>query len=95
MNYGRKVILERDRMKNTKVRDSYNSIVELACDDDQRFFEDHPGRDWYIRPILKGEFGQAEPADANFVYVEQIVPGVRKRIPFKADKKPGHDSKVE
>jgi hypothetical protein len=58
---------------------------------DRRYFEEHPGEEFYIRPRQLGEVAielqvadPAEIADGDRVIVVQIRPGVRLRTVAKA-----------
>ncbi len=55
--------------------------VDIASEDDRRWFEAHPQEKWRIREIIAGEFGPCQPK-ALRVLVMQIEPGVRMRGPI-------------
>ena len=57
--------------------------VDIASEDDRRWFEEHPQETWRIRDIIAGEFGPFQP-QAFQVLVMQIEPGIRMRGPIFA-----------
>ena len=55
--------------------------VDIASEDDRRWFEEHPHEKWRIREIIAGQFGSVQP-QALHVLVMQIEPGIRMRGPI-------------
>lgn len=64
--------------------------VDRELDDDRRFFERHPHRNYRLRRIFPAEYeefavrsgGALPPRDMAFVAVEQVRPGARLRVVY-------------
>ena len=61
----------------------YNDILERVTLRDKVFFEEHPEREDYCRMTVPGEFWPEPEDNYSWVYVKQIYPGVRFRMPFR------------
>ncbi len=66
-----------------RVPEPFSTIIDEVCDRDRRYFEEHPGEEFFYRPYIPGEFGpnQLQP-DGTMVEVHNLSPGFRARIPF-------------
>jgi hypothetical protein len=68
--------------------------VDRELDADRNFFKHNPRRRYYVRRMLAAERAQFESklkrsltppeGDDNFVAVEQLFPGARRRVHFQA-----------
>ena len=61
-----------------QVPEPWGSLIDEVCEQDRAFFEAHPGRRSYTRPVVPGEFWPAEAA-GGLVRVILVAPGVRAR----------------
>jgi hypothetical protein len=62
-----------------KLPDYIGKQVDFVCDEDKRYFEDHPKAKYYDRKAMPLEL----PMSGDFmVRVFQIVPGARIRYPY-------------
>lgn len=65
-------------MSDLPVPEPYGSLIDDVCDFDRAFFEAHPERRSYTRPVVPGEFWPAEVI-GGLVRVILVAPGVRAR----------------
>ncbi len=56
------------------------AVMDETSERDRVWFEEHPGVTHYTRPQAEGEFPL--PQTRGVVWVEQIKPGVRIRVPL-------------
>jgi hypothetical protein len=56
--------------------------VDFVCDEDRRYFEDHPKAKYYDRKAMPLELSPMEDGKNAMIRVFQIVPGARVRYPY-------------
>lgn len=61
-----------------RVPEPWGSLIDDVCEADQAFFDSHPGRRSYTRPVVAGEFWPVE-VTRGLVRVILVAPGVRAR----------------
>lgn len=84
---GRKAGSDDMNGRRAKERRRVSAKVEAASARDRSYFLAHPGIDRYVRKRMPGEFGPRE-SDPDFktathVEVEQLIPGLRTRMPIQ------------
>ena len=66
-----------------EVPEPARSIIDFVCDEDRRYFEDHPQARFYDRALHPSELWPwTIPPKGVVVRVYQIVPGVRMRATY-------------
>ena len=69
-------------MKEILMKEPFGSAIDDACDQDRKFFEEHPSRTNYVRRSIPFKHGM-ESLHLVYTHVVQLDPGVRVRIPLK------------
>jgi hypothetical protein len=62
-----------------QVPEPYSSIVNRVCKADREYFERHPAKREYLRPMVQGEFWPALVQPGAWVRVVKLGSGVRTR----------------
>src|SRR5258706_3351697 len=70
--------------------DAAEAARETASTLDRAFFAANPKRELYAREAIGPELGHMEPLNAGdviLVFVQQVAPGMRTRLPFATPKR--------
>lgn len=61
----------------------FDELVDAVTARDREWFKHHPGTRHYLRRYVPGELYPLNPTDAEWIYVQQIAPGIRRRAVVK------------
>jgi hypothetical protein len=71
----------------------FSDITDQVCDQDKKYFEEHPDHDFYVRRCIPGEYWPLIFPRDTWIEVRQIMPGLRMRRPCNLKKYDGIDNK--
>lgn len=83
-----KRIEKRQKNENNSVQapQPFSDIIDHVCEQDKKYFEENPGRSFYLRRYVPGEFWPLDFNDDTWVRVENIHPGLRMLVPCTMEK---------
>jgi hypothetical protein len=71
----------KSRNNSVQAPQPFSDIVDQICKADKKYFEENPGRSFYFRRYVPGEFWPLKFIDNTWVLVKEIHPELRMRAP--------------
>jgi hypothetical protein len=76
----------KDHYRTTSALQPFNDIIDRVCDQDKKYFKEHPDIGVYARNDVPGEFWPFVFPGDIIVVVRQLFPGFLMRSPCRIEK---------